>query len=161
MLYFLLNDHLNVVAVSGKHPVGSGMQWARQPGRNGLQAGWLNRNDLANFEQAEVIAESASRMLSKDKAKYIATDSGSGCYPRFDVILAPKVGDEVSMSFNGDSYPVGKIVKISDSLRVVTAARDPGGDLVTFYRRKLSGAWLHSRYWAMIPGSVYEQNPSF
>lgn len=50
---------------------------------------------------------------------YVAIDNGPWHYPRYDVIRRPYVGDLVSKSFNGDSYPRGTIVKISDSLRRV------------------------------------------
>lgn len=91
------------------------------------------------------------------KQHFIATDSGAHVSPRYDVILAPAVGDAVSYSFNGDSYPDGFISKISASLRVVTT--DTGS---VYYRRKLSGAWIKKGgTWSMIRGHHNDRNPSF
>jgi hypothetical protein len=80
---------------------------------------------------------------------YIATDDGKWSWPQFDVIKAPKVGDKVSQSFNGDSYPRGEIVSVSKSLKLVTTSTGH-----KFYRRGKSGAWLVNKYASMIPGHV-------
>jgi hypothetical protein len=117
---------------------------------------WLNvecRRDWNSMEQA---ADVARKLSDASGELYLATDSGEWCLPRYDVIRAPKVGDAVSYSFNGDSYPCGHIAKISDSMKLITTT-----DGKKFYRRKLSGSWVRNSTWSLIQGHHREQNPSF
>lgn len=113
----------------------------------------INRNDITDMAQAEQIAKDATVLT---KSLHVAVDKGDHTFPRFDVIAAPKVGDEVSRAFNGDYYPAGKIVKVSESLRRVVT--DTG---VVFYRQGQTAAWLNNRTWFMSPGHRDERNPSF
>lgn len=114
---------------------------------------WLNRNDLKSFEQAEAIAAAASR---NDSGRvFIATDSPNA-YPRFDVVEVPKVGDEVSMGFNGDYYPRGVVTKVSPDHRIVTTS-----DGQRFFRRRKTGVWLYRRMWALVSGHTRKWNPEF
>lgn len=85
---------------------------------------------------------------------FIGIDNGASVSPRFDIVRAPKVGDEVSMSFNGDCYPQGKIKAISASLKVITL--DNGK---RFYRRRETGSWVHNKTWSLIPGKLNTRNP--
>jgi hypothetical protein len=87
---------------------------------------------------------------------YLGVDEGAHTYPRFRVIEAPAVGDEVSKSFNGDSYPCGKIVKITPTWQVTT---DQG---VKFRRYKETGGWrqVGGSFW-MIAGANNDRNPHF
>jgi hypothetical protein len=113
------------------------------------------RSDFKSFEQAEFIARQANAL--NDGHHYTATDSGPNCYPRYDVIRVPQVGDEVSMAFNGDYYPVGTITRVSGKCgRIVTTSEGK-----RFYRRRLSGVWLYSGMWALVGGHRNERNPSF
>jgi hypothetical protein len=113
----------------------------------------INRNDWKSLEEAEKVAVEATALTER---LHIATDSGPYCSPRYDVIEAPRVGDEVSKSFNGDSYPAGRISKISSSLRRVET--DTGE---VFWRHRESGSWIEGQTWSMIPGHISERNPSF
>lgn len=117
----------------------------------------VDRNSFKTIQDAERIAAQATEATGE---LYVAADSGAHVSPRYDVIKAPKVGDEVSYAFNGDSYPCGKITKISDSLRRVVAEEENGAKHV-FYRRRNSGAWIKDQTWHLTPGHVYTQNPSF
>jgi hypothetical protein len=149
MLYFILTskpaadarliDGVVVESVSSEDPKGNVMS--------------VNRNDFESFDEAEMIAEQATKVTG---VLHIATDYGAGGYPRFDVVEAPKVGDKVSQYFNGDSYPRGEITHISKSLKKVVTST---GHI--FWRRGNSGAWLVNGYASMIPGHVSEMNPSF
>lgn len=154
MLYIKLNAAGQGVAIEADYPVPApqSADWARQPGSAALGAGWCNRNDFDSMAVAQSVAASLSENLG---VAFIATDAGPHCHPQFDVIEAPVVGAEVSYAFNGDSYPCGKIAKISDSLRRVET--DSGK---VFYRRKESGSWLHQG-WSMVAGHVSKWNPSF
>lgn len=139
MLYFLINTLGKLIDVR-----------AESPGRDTLIR---TRHDLKNFEDANFLAIDASKLTGR---LHLATDAGEYTWPRYDVIAAPVVGALVSKSFNGDSYHAGTIAKISASFKRVET--DTG---VVFFRRKLSGAWVNHGTWAMIPGHVSEQNPSF
>ena len=156
MLYFKIDDNQNVVAIAEQMPAELNTPngytlWSRQ--MDGTRhAGWLNRNDMPNIEYAQMIAAGASTFTGKP---YIAIDSGPDVAPRFNVIRAPAVGDDVSMAFNGDYYPVGKILKISKSLKLVTTSSGR-----KFYRCGTSGAWLNG-YFALIQGTVSRLNPEF
>lgn len=102
-------------------------------------------------------AESKAQQISVLTGElYIATDSGPNCLPRFDVVRAPRIGDEVSYCFNGDSYPSGVITKISKSLKRVETSEGK-----VFYRRKQTGAWLNNGTWALVQGHVKTLNPHF
>lgn len=141
MLNFLMNARNELIAVVDQIP--------------DHDSNYVNRNDFSSFEMAQAMADKAN-LLTSDFRYFIPVDSGSGSYPRFDVIRAPRVGDLVSQSFNGDSYPRGKIVKISKTLKKITT--DTGH---IFWRNGNSGQWLVNRYASMIQGHVREQNPGF
>ena len=113
----------------------------------------LTRSGICSFAHAEEIAADATKLTNE---LYIAIDNGDHCYPRYDVIAAPKVGDEVSRSFNGDSYPAGKIVSVSATLKQVKT--DTG---VIFHRRRQTGVWLNAGTWGLSHGHHNERNPSF
>lgn len=115
----------------------------------------ISRQDFKSLEHAEEIASSVVN-TDDPKATYIATET-DGCWPRFDVIRVPAVGDEVSQAFNGDSYPCGVIVSISKSLRVVTVT-----DGTKFWRRRQTGAWVRpGSGFSLIGGHVRKYNRSF
>lgn len=114
----------------------------------------VNRNHFSTFADALDIAIKARALNNGND--YIATDAGPSCSPRYDVIEVPKVGAEVSQSFNGDMYPCGKIVAISKSLKKITT--DTGK---VFWRYKQTGSWLVNGYASMVAGHHNERNPSF
>lgn len=113
----------------------------------------FDRHDLTSYGQA---ADVAAYLTETTGRLHIATDAGEWVYPRYDVIEPPKVGDEVSYAFNGDYYPCGEIVSISESLKVIKTSSGK-----RFYRRKLTGAWLNNGTWSLIPGHVSRLNPEF
>lgn len=119
-------------------------------------AAQFNRNDFKSFEVAEEMAAAATKFTGK---LHIATDAGKWTSPQFDVIAAPAVGDKVSQSFNGDSYPRGTIVKVSKTLKKITTS--DGTATWEFYRCRTTGSWIINGYASMVAGHVSEQNPSF
>lgn len=129
--------------------------WARR--HNGTWGvGWLNRNDIDTLDVAERLAASATKNLGR---LFIPTDATESTSPRYDVIEAPRVGDEVSKTFNGDYYPCGKIVSISKSLHIITTF-EAGFKVLRFYRRKMTGSWIQSGgTWTLVPGVLDERNP--
>lgn len=79
----------------------------------------VNRNDIRSPQQADLLASQATEFTEQ---LHIAIDRGAHVSPRFDVIRCPAVGDKVSYSFNGDSYPDGEITKVSPTLKVITTS---------------------------------------
>lgn len=113
-------------------------------------------SSLCNIIDFEHAAGVAKVLTDKTGDLWIATDAGPGVYPRYDVVEAPKVGEKVSYAFNGDYYPCGEIVSISESLRVIKTSSGK-----RFYRRKLTGAWINNGTWCLVPGHVSRLNPEF
>jgi hypothetical protein len=104
------------------------------------------------FEQATALAE---QMTQKNGRPYVAVDRGSSVFPRYGVAQVPQPGDQVSYSFNGDSYPDGEVAKVSHKNRRVETST---GNV--YWRLKLTATWRR-RPWALIRGHVDERNPSF
>lgn len=136
MLYFRYANGGGLISVTTEHH------------RNGI-----NRNDFISLKMAEQVAKDATEFTGR---LHIATDAGGHCSPRYDVIEAPKVGDEVSRGFNGDYYPAGKIAKVSASLKRVET--DTGA---VFFRKRQTGSWVEGGTWSMVSGHRSELNPSF
>jgi hypothetical protein len=116
------------------------------------QRTWVSRHDLNSVKDAQVLADKVTAFAGKP---YIATDAGSSTYPRFDVIEAPQVGDKVSYSFNGDSYPCGVITSISKTGKRITTSEGK-----IFNRYKQTGSYK-SHGWYMVSGWIEERNPHF
>jgi hypothetical protein len=149
MLHFQVNAEKEVVAVATDYPQDN-RHWASNSADG---SGWMTRHDIKSVEQAAEIAESAQNVTGKT---YLPVDSGSGVWPRFDVIEAPAVGDDVSYAFNGDYYPCGQIASISASFRLITTTEGQ-----KFYRRKQTANWKYNGVWSLVDGHRSELNPSF
>jgi hypothetical protein len=118
-----------------------------------MSGSWQSRWDWKDLASAEYIAAQVTKLTGQ---LHVGTDSGPCCFPRFDVVRAPAVGDKVSYAFNGDSYPDGEIAKVSPTLQVTTSTGH------VYRRRKLSGNWVRTGgTWSLVQGHHYEQNPSF
>lgn len=152
MKFFHL-DHGKLTAVSATYPAGG--VWLNDPRLPG-KVGWVNRNDFRSLDDAAAIAAQATKLLGK---LIIAADKGSDVWPRYDVVEAPAVGVEVSKTFNGDYYPIGKIQSVSPSLKVVVVD-GPRGRL-RFHRRGKSAAWVNNKCWALVPGVRDERSQEF
>lgn len=176
MLYFRLDADRRVTAIRATDEEISELhklvragkeQWLYDAdSRRRPEGGWLCRVDIATFEFAELIARKATENAQRASTSgnyqlYIAIDSGPGVSPRYDVIAAPMVGDQVSRGFNGDYYPAGRIVHVSASLRVVTTQGEDGAQIKRkFYRRGQTGRWVQTGgTWSLVPGVHNERNP--
>lgn len=111
---------------------------------------WQSRWDWKSLEHVESICDQL-----KDKNTFLPVDRGPSTAPRYDLIVAPKVGDDVSYALNGDSYPDGQIVAITKSFKTIKTSTGKA-----YRRRKLSGSW-QSGCWSLIPGHHSERNPHF
>ena len=117
------------------------------------EAHWICRGRDWTWSFAQEVANAATTFM---RELYVAVDSGPNVSPRFDVIKAPRVGDDVSYGFNGDYYPDGKIVKVSKSLMVTTSTGN------VYRRRGKSGSWkMAGGTWSLVPGHRNDKNPCF
>jgi len=111
------------------------------------------RNDWSSYAEVVAIADALTAALGR---KYLGVDAGNHVSPRFDVVEAPAVGDDVSKTFNGDSYPCGKVARIVGDYKTIVT---DGG--LRFNRRRLSGAFIEGGTWGLVGGHRDERNPSF
>lgn len=112
---------------------------------------WVCRADRWSRDEAQQIAWGASAVTGE---RHIVTDAGEHCSPRIDVVRCPAVGDPVSYAFNGDSYPDGEIVSVSETLGVI---RTSTGNRYT--RVKQTGGWRRNGTWWLISGHRNDRNP--
>jgi hypothetical protein len=114
---------------------------------------WQSRWDWKDFETVSRLSRYITAMTARD---YLPIDNGPHHSPRYDIINAPAVGDEVSYGFNGDYYPDGTIVKITPTFQVTTSTGH------TYRRKGLTSGWYQpGGTWGMVAGHIYEQNPHF
>lgn len=134
MLYFVYNQGGQMIRVTDQR-----VDW------NDPKKVIIGRWEIKSFEHALEIANAASRLTRKP---LLAVDNGASVSPRYDVIFAPQIGEEVSKGFNGDYYPCGKITKISKSYKRIET--DQG---TTFYRRRETDGWYEGGApYAMVQG---------
>lgn len=115
------------------------------------KVGYISRWD---YESMDHVAKLAAELTEATGELYIPVTTGAS--PKWDVIKAPKVGDDVSYGFNGDYYPSGKITSISPTMKLITTE---GGR--RYYRKGTSGAWVMGGTWTLVQGVHFQQNPSF
>jgi len=114
---------------------------------------WQERWNWKDFETVTTIATYLTAMTGDI---YLPVDRTESTSPRYDVMKAPKVGDQVSYGFNGDYYPDGEIVKITKTYQITTSSGN------TYRRRKHNAGWLKSGgTWGLVQGHIDEQNPHF
>ena len=119
------------------------------------QQGWKSRWDWKSYEMVERIANQLGEA-------YLAIDQGPQSSPRFDIIKRPQIGADASKGFNGDYYPVGKIVSITPKTARVIITQDDQGKRWKFFRRKLSGNWVQEGgTWGLTEGVLDLRNPDF
>ena len=147
MNYFLLDAAGNVEAVRDDEEMRNMCAEARREWRSRWD--WHKMPDAMAY--CEKLAAGATAVTGR---LYIASDLGPCVSPRFDVVEAPRVGDAISRSFNGDSYPDGHIVAVSDSLRVITSSSGR-----KYYKQGARASWkLAKSCFYMIAGHVSEYN---
>lgn len=134
-----------IVAVSETYPTGD--QW--------LTREWSGARDCEDIQEATALALAANELT--EPGRYIPIDRGRNVSPRYDVMMAPMVGEEVSKGFNGDYYPCGTIVAISPTMKKITTS-----DGTVFYRkRENSPRWSCDGTFCLVRGRIDERNPSF
>lgn len=143
MIYILLKDGKAIEARDNCNGISN---WSYSADEDG----WIHRSYLKSFEQVELYAA----QLSKTPGEFLGAQRSS---TDFEVIRCPAVGDEVSYSFNGDTTPCGKIVRLTPKLMVIT---DAG---YRFNRRGNSASWyrIGGKSWCLVHGHIEERNPHF
>jgi hypothetical protein len=111
-----------------------------------------NRFDTMAKAEARVVELEATT----GKA-YVAYESDYAIEP-FVADKLPEVGDEVSMGFNGDSYPVGTIAKISKTYNRITTSTGHKFTRVGPTRWKQGGK---NGTFTLTQGHVEKRNPHF
>lgn len=111
---------------------------------------WESNADRRTEDEAKKIAELATALTGN---VWISGNSSTG---NFQIIEAPKIGDDVSEGFNGDYDYVGTITAITPTWRITTSTG------VKFSRVKNSLGWkrVHSNT-SMIHGIINARNPHF
>lgn len=162
MLYIRLENFIPVeITTASPKCKGDGKVWAMQPKTPGKYdemvntgSGWITRNDIGSFSYAFTLASLLTDKYKSEGRTFLACDAGSHTSPRYDVIEAPKVGDQVSKSFNGDTYPEGVITRITPRWQITTSTG------VKFLRKGETAGWKQTGgTWWMTGGHHYEQNP--
>lgn len=111
---------------------------------------------MERFNTLEEATTYAAAEEAKAGRPWIPTDSGPHVHPRFSAIEVPRVGDEVSYTFNGDYYPDGTVTRVSKSLVITTSEGH------RYYRKGASGTWKQTGgTWSLIRGHVSERNREF
>ena len=142
MLYLMMNENA-VASVLNSDEAND------HRGNPNLKCRW----DWTSFAEVEGLATQVTALTGD---LHVGVDNGQGHYPRYDIIRAPAVGDKVSYGFNGDYYPDGEIVRMTNTLNVITST---GG---TYRRRKNSASWRRAGgTWSLIQGHHNERNPHF
>lgn len=114
---------------------------------------WTHRWDWKSYEMVVTLAKYVTAMTGN---VFLPIDQGEHRGPRFDVMRAPAVGDEVSYGFNGDYYPDGTITKISKTWIITTSTGK------TYRRRDQTSGWYQpGGTWRLVAGHVDERNPHF
>ena len=109
------------------------------------------------FDNLAAAEARAAELEASTGEKHVAYRSSYACDPYLAARL-PQIGDEVSMAFNGDYYPCGKIARISPTYNRITT--DDG----TIFTRVGPACWKRggkSGAFSLIQGHRDERNPHF
>lgn len=89
-----------------------------------------------------------------DQEKYMVVVNNYS--PKYDIIEKPKVGDDVSYAFNGDSRPDGQIKSISKTMKLITTTTGN-----KYYRRDQTAIWKLNSTWTLVHGHINKTNMEF
>ena len=109
------------------------------------------------FDNMEAAEAKAAARTEETGENYIAVHTDYAVDPYVAASL-PHVGDEVSMAFNGDYYPVGTIEKISKTYKRITTTDGRIFTRVGPTRWKLGGK---NGAFTLIEGHHDARNPHF
>lgn len=113
----------------------------------------ISSRDYNSFADAAYFARLITELTNKT---YIAVDNGEYRFNRYEIIRMYQVGEEVSYTFNGDTYPDDIILEISKDLSTIKTANN------VYKRVKETRGWKQKKspFW-LFSGHLFEQNPSF
>jgi len=172
-MYYLLFKNGSLVHVTTQSPFTGTPNFAKIVDKNGNEVEYDSVIDKFSFidefslknSRASIsmpngfgeknAAAAAEWMTNYTGKTYIPTVT-RGITPRYDIVEAPAVGDEVSYTFNGDYYPDGVITKVSKKFQVTTSTGSK------YYRRGQSACWIKTGgTWALVKGHVSDRNQEF
>ena len=118
------------------------------------------------FDTFQDAADKAAELTAETGETHVPNYRGSGALTPYEVTRLPHVGDDVSMCFNGDSYPMGQIEKISKSGEKITCTngrifRRPRKKLVDREGREFTKVIWKDGPFALVNGIFDKRNPSF
>lgn len=151
MTTYVLFNKGEVVGVTNESPYTGTPELKKFPGveYDVAKSSW-------EFQTFNEVADVAIKITLLVGELYLPYDRGDSVSPRFGVMKAPQIGDEVSRGFNGDYYPCGVITKITRTFRITTSTGHK------FSRRGQSSSWREiGRHTSMVAGHIDERNPHF
>lgn len=102
-------------------------------------------------------AEKKAEELTAAGTPHVAYESDYAVDP-FVAAPLPQIGEEVSMGFNGDAYPIGTITRISKTYNRITTSEG------RIFTRVGPVNWKHGGKkgaFSLIQGHVDKRNPHF
>ena len=111
-------------------------------------------SDLDTFRMAFDVANAFTKFTGKE---HLPVDNGDHCYPRFEIVVAPVVGDLISYGIGGDRYLDGVITKITGSN--FKKIHSSTGNC--YLRRRLSASWKNGSCSLIVGEHVSYLDPSF
>ncbi len=109
------------------------------------------------FETFELAQNRCAALIAETGKEHVAYKTNF-VFDKFAVAMLPQIGDSVSMSFNGDSYPCGEIVRITAKHNSVFTSTGH------VFKRSSPMGWKEgskNNSFSMILGVHDERNPSF
>lgn len=107
-----------------------------------------------DFKSFQEVARVCSDLARNTGEVFLPCDNGESTSWRFTVAKPPKVGDEVSYSFNGDTTPCGTVTRITPAWTVVTSEGK------RFKRVRQTSGWrMTGGTWWLVSGHITERNP--
>lgn len=111
-------------------------------------------NRFENMGDAELHAANLEKATGKKHHAYLS----SYAFAPYVTAQLPDIGDAVSMSFNGDTYPCGTIEKISPTYARITTSEGKMFTRVSANCWKLGGK--HGAF-SLVQGTIHQLNPEF
>lgn len=150
MRYVCFNEKGEAIGVTDKSPFTGTPQLDLSHCHVGtvkVESSW----DWKSFAEVAKIVSDLSRATGEI---YLPCDAGDSVSPRYGIVKPPKIGDEVSYSFNGDTTPCGVVVRVTPSWTIVTSEGK------RFKRVRQTSGWrMTGGTWWLVHGHITERNP--
>jgi len=111
-------------------------------------------NRFENMGDAELHAANLEKATGKKHHAYLSNYA----FAPYITAQLPDIGDAVSMSFNGDTYPCGTIEKISRTYARITTSEGKMFTRVSANCWKMGGK---RGAFSLVQGTIHQLNPEF